>query len=103
VKGAPAYDRAEREQRTSTEGLKKVIPLFVSRTEVELPTSIEQGDALNKALCDVGRRPTYTVFKGQGHLSLGYSVGTTDTSVSGPILEVRRQLKWIGVDADPVD
>jgi triacylglycerol lipase len=97
VKGAPAYfgnDLAEREQRASTEGLKKVtIPLFVSHTEVDLPTSIEQADALNKALCDAGRCPTYTVFKDHGHLSQGYSVGTTDTSVSGPILEVLRKVK----------
>jgi len=97
VKGAPAYfgnDPAEREQRASTEGLKKVtIPLFVSHTEVDLPTSIEQADALNKALCDAGRCPTYTVFKDHGHLSQGYSVGTTDTSVSGPMLEVLQKVK----------
>jgi acetyl esterase/lipase len=97
LKGAPAYfgnDPAEREQRASTEGLKKVtIPLFVSHTEVDLPTSIEQADALNKALCDAGRCPTYTVFKDHGHLSQGYSVGTTDTSVSGPMLEVLQKVK----------
>jgi triacylglycerol lipase len=97
VKGAPAYfgnDPAEREQRTATEGLKKVtIPLFVSHTEVDLPTSSEQADVLNKALCDAGRCPTYTVFKDHGHLSQGYSVGTTDTSVSGPILEFLRTVK----------
>ena len=97
VKGAPAYfgnDPAEREQRASTEGLKKVtIPLFVSHTEVDLPTSIEQADALDKALCDAGRCPTYTVFKDHAHLSQGYSIGTTDTSVSGPILEVLRKVK----------
>jgi len=97
VKGAPAYfgkDPAEREQRTSTEGLKKVtIPLFVSHTEVDLPTSSEQADVLNKALCDAGRCPTYTVFKDHGHLSQGYSFGTTDTSVSGPILEFLRTVK----------
>ena len=97
VKGVPANfgnDPAEREKRTSTEGLKKVtIPLFVSHTEVDLPDSIEQADALNKALCDAGRCPIYTVFKDHGHLSQAYSVGTTDTSVSGPILEVLRKMK----------
>jgi triacylglycerol lipase len=95
--GSPAYfgnDAVEREQRTSTEGLKKVnIPLFVSRTEVDLPTSIEQAEVLNKMLCDAGRCPTYMVFKDHGHLSQGYSIGTTDTSVSGPILEVLRKVK----------
>ncbi len=97
VKGAPAYfgdDPPEYEKRTSTEGLKKAtIPLFVSRTELDLPTSITQGDALNKALCDAGRCPTYMVFKDHSHHSQNYSVGTTDTSVSGPILEILREVK----------
>ena len=97
VKGAPAYfgdDPAEHEKRTSTEGLKKAaIPLFVSRTELDLPTSITQGDALNKALCDAGRCPTYMVFKDHSHHSQNYSIGTTDTSVSGPILDVLLKVK----------
>jgi len=96
-KGAPAYfgtDPADREKRVSTEGLKKVtIPLFVSRTELDTPTAVEQGDALNKALCDAGRCPIYAVFKDHGHLSQLYSVGTADTSVSGPILEFLRKVK----------
>src|SRR6266853_1880288 len=96
-KGAPAYfgtDPADREKRLSTEGLKKVpIPLFVSRTELDTATAVEQADAQNKALCGVGRCPTYVVFKDHSHLSQGYSVGTTDTSVSSPILEVLRKVK----------
>jgi len=96
-KGVPAYfgtDPADREKRVSTEGLKKApIPLFVSRTELDLLTSVEQANALNKALCDAGRCPTYVVFKDHGHLSQGYSVGTTDTSVSAPILEFLRKVK----------
>jgi hypothetical protein len=67
--------------------------LFVSRTELDLLTSVEQANALNKALCDAGRCPTYVVFKDHGHLSQGYSVGTTDTSVSAPILEFLRKVK----------
>src|SRR5205823_8488714 len=95
-KGAPAYfgnDPADREKRASTEGLKKAtIPLFVSRTELDTPTAIEQADALKKALCDAGRCPTYMVSKDHSHLSQGYSVGTTDTSISGPILEFLRKV-----------
>ena len=97
VKGAPAYfgnDPAEREQRVSPEGLRKVtIPLFVSRTELDLPTSVEQADVLNKALCEAGPCPTYKVFKDHSHHSQSYSIGTTDTSVSGPILEFLRKVK----------
>ena len=50
-------------------------------------------DARNALQAYAGRCPTYTVFKDYGHLSQGYSVGTTDTSVSGPILEVLRKVK----------
>ena len=96
-KGVPAYfgnDPAEREKRTSTEGLKKIIiPLFVSRTEADLPESIEQAEVLNKALCDAGRCPNYMVFKDHSHHSQNSSIGTTDTSVSGAILEVLRKAK----------
>jgi predicted esterase len=96
-KGVSAYfgdDPAEREKRASTEGLKKAtIPLFVSHTEVDVPEAIEQAEVLNKVLCDAGRCPTYTVFKDHSHLSQTYSVGTTDTSVSGPILEILRKVK----------
>ena len=97
VKGAPAYfgdDPAEYEKRTSTEGLKNAtIPLFVSRTDLDLPTSVEQADVLNKALCDAGCCPTYTVFKDHSHHSQNSSIGTTDTSVSGPILEFLRKVQ----------
>jgi len=67
--------------------------LFVSRTELDLPTSITQGDALNKPLCDTGRCPNYMVFKDHSHHSQNSSIGTTDTSVSGPILEFLRKVK----------
>ena len=52
-----------------------------------------EADAANKALCDAGRCPTYAVFKDHSHISQGYSVGTADTSVSGPILQVLQQIK----------
>ena len=95
--GVIAYfgtDPAERQKRLSTEGLKQAtIPLFVARTEVDTPAAVEQGDALKKGLCDAGRCPTYVVFKDHNHLSQSYSVGTADTSVSGPILEFLRKVK----------
>jgi len=69
-------------------------PLWDARTEATgIMEAVEQADFLNKALCDAGRCPTYTVFKDHSHLSQTYSVGTTDTSVSGPILEVLRKVK----------
>jgi len=96
-RGGSAYfgnDPKELAERSSTDGLKKVaIPLFISHTEVDLPDAIREADAANKALCDAGRCPIYAVFKDHSHISQGYSVGTADTSVSGPILQVLRQIK----------
>jgi triacylglycerol lipase len=87
-------DPKELQERSSVEGLKKVtIPLFISHTEVDLPEAITQADAIKKALCDAGRCPTYVVFKDHSHISQNYSVGTPDTSVSGPILQFIHQLK----------
>jgi len=57
-----------------------------SHTEVDLPDAITQAEEVKQALCDAGRCPTYVVFKGHSHISQSYSVGTADTSVSGPIL-----------------
>jgi len=96
-RGGSAYfgsDPKELKERSSVEGLKKVtIPLFISHTEVDLPDAITQAEAAKKALCDAGRCPTYAVFKDHSHISQNYSVGTADASVSGPILQVLRQIK----------
>jgi dienelactone hydrolase len=96
-RGASAYfgnDPKELAERSATEGLKKVtIPLVMTHTEVDLPDAVREADAANKALCDAGRCPTYLVFKDHSHISQGYSVGTTDTSVSGPILQVLQKIK----------
>ena len=59
----------------------------------DLVDAIREADQANKALCDAGRCPIYKVFKDHSHISQNYSVGTPDTSVSGPILEVLQQIK----------
>ena len=96
-RGGSAYfgsDPKELQERSALEGMKKVtIPLFISHTEVDLPDAIAQADRAKKALCDAGRCPTYAVFKDHSHISQNYSVGTGDTSVSGPILQFVRQIK----------
>jgi triacylglycerol lipase len=96
-RGASAYfgsDPQELKARSSTEGLKKLtIPLFISHTEVDLPAAIRLAEQTRKALCDAGRCPIYAEFKDHGHISQGYSVGTPDTSVSGPVLQVLQQVK----------
>src|SRR5579871_2267853 len=96
-RGESAYfgtDPKELAERSATEGLKKVtIPMMMSHTEVDLPDAIREADAANKALCDAGRCPIYAVFKDHSHISQGYSIGTPDTSVSGPVLQVLNMVK----------
>ncbi len=90
-RGESAYfgtDPKELKERSSVEGMKKLTtPMFISHTEVDLPDAITQADGVKQALCDAGRCPTYVVFKDHSHISQGYSVGTTDVSVSGPVLQ----------------
>jgi dienelactone hydrolase len=90
-RGGSAYfgsDPKELNERSSVEGMKKLTtPLFISHTEVDLPDAITQADGVKQALCGAGRCPTYLVFKDHSHISQNYSVGTADTSVSGPILK----------------
>lgn len=96
-RGESAYfgtDPKELAERSATEGLKKVtIPMLMSHTEVDLPDAIREADAAKKALCDAGRCPIYAVFKDHSHISQGYSIGTPDTSVSGPVLQVLNMVK----------
>ena len=65
----------------------------MTHTEVDLPEAIKQAEAVKKELCDAGRCPLYAAFKDHSHISQGYSVGTADTSVSGPILELLRKVR----------
>ena len=87
-------DPKELAERSSVEGMKKLnIPLLISHTEVDLPDAILQADAVKKALCDVGHCPTYLVLKDHSHMSQNYSVGTSDVSLSGPVLQFIRNIK----------
>jgi len=87
-------DAKELAERSSVEGMKKLnIPLLISHTEVDLPDAIVQADAVKKALCDVGHCPTYLVLKDHSHMSQNYSVGTSDVSLSGPVLDFIRKIK----------
>ena len=87
-------DPKELAERSSVEGMKKLsIPLLISHTEVDLPDAILQADAVKKALCDVGHCPAYLVLKDHSHMSQNYSVGTSDVSLSGPVLQFIRNIK----------
>jgi dipeptidyl aminopeptidase/acylaminoacyl peptidase len=87
-------DPKELQERSSVEGMKKLtIPLLISHTEVDLPDAIVQADNVKKALCGVGKCPTYLELKDHSHMSQNYSVGTSDVSLSGPALQFIRAIK----------
>jgi hypothetical protein len=60
---------------------------------VDLPDAIVQADQAKKALCDAGHCPTYLVLKDHSHMSQNYSVGPSDVSLSGPVLQFIRKVK----------
>ena len=87
-------DPKELQERSSVKGMKSLtIPLFIARAELDLPDEITQAEDIKMSLCDAGHCPTYTVHKDHNHFSQLYSVGTADTSVSGPILQFLRGIK----------
>jgi triacylglycerol lipase len=80
-------DPALLQQRSVWNGIDRVtIPLFVSRTELDPPEFVAQAERLRDVMCKAGHCGDYAVFNGHSHISQTVSVGTTDTTVSGPVL-----------------
>jgi triacylglycerol lipase len=74
-------------ERSSVEGLKKAnIPLFFTRAEWDPPNQMQQGDMINKVLCDAGKCPTFHFMKGHNHMSQVFSVGTSETQLTDLLL-----------------
>jgi len=87
-------DPKELQERSSVEGVKRLaIPLLISYAEVDVPEAIAQADNVRKALCSVGKCPAYLEIKDHSHVSQIFSVGTADTSMSGPVLHFVRTIK----------
>lgn len=80
-------DPATFKERSSLPGLLKTdVPLFVTRAELDPPRIAAQGDKLDKALCAVGKCPTFMVSKGHNHMSQVFSVNTSEHQLTDPIL-----------------
>ncbi len=74
-------------ERSSVEGLKKTtIPLFFTRAEWDPPGQMQQGDMIDKVLCDAGKCPTFHFMKGHNHMSQVFSVGTSETQLTDLLL-----------------
>jgi triacylglycerol lipase len=86
----PAATLAE---RSSTAGLiKSKVPLLVAHAELDPEFMVADAETLNAALTKAGRPHDYLVAAKHGHMSESYSVGTTDESVSGPVLAFIRKV-----------
>ncbi len=94
-KGAAAQpDAATQLARSNLPGLiNSKLPFFVSTAELDPPSIIAFAEAVRDQLCKGGRCPTYVVFKDHSHISEVMSPGTSDTSVTGPILKWMKSVK----------
>jgi len=80
-------DAAKVAEVNAVEGLKKTdIPLFFTRAEWDMPNQMQQGDMIDKTLCDAGKCPTFHLMKGHNHMSQVYSVGTSETQLTDLML-----------------
>lgn len=93
-RGQAQPDAATQLARSNLPGLvKSGLPFFVSVAELDPPNIIAFAGTLRDQLCQAGRCPTYAEFKDHSHISEVMSPNTSDTSVTGPILEWMRSIK----------
>jgi len=75
-------------ERSSLAGLTKLrVPIFFSHGEIDPPSFVQQAAELKEALCKEGHCAPDVLVPKHGHMSEIYSVNTTDTSLTGPIVE----------------
>ena len=75
-------------ERSSLPGLLKTpIPLLVTDAELDPEMFQKQAEELTQRRSEIGRPILRVYLHGHSHLSEGYAVGTSDESLSGPVLE----------------
>jgi Carboxylesterase family len=82
--------------RSSLPELKKAdFKLLIVSGELDPKALLAFSQTLHDALCAAGgaQCPKYLVLKGQSHMSLGFSIDTPDTAVSGPVLTFIRNTR----------
>jgi acetyl esterase/lipase len=74
-------------ERTPFDGLMRVgTPLLLGYAEFDTPRLEDQALRLHDALCKVGRCPVLAKLMGQNHMSLAYSLGSSDRTVGDVLL-----------------
>ncbi|HEY5411696.1 MAG TPA: alpha/beta hydrolase [Caulobacteraceae bacterium] len=66
--------------------VKSSTPIYLVNAEYDPPFMISYGESLDKALTDAHHPHGRQVLKDHGHLSEGLAVGTSDVSLTGPLL-----------------
>jgi triacylglycerol lipase len=61
-------------------------PIYLVNAEYDPPFMLAYGESLDKALTAAGRKHGRQVLKDHGHLSEGMAVGTSDVSLTAPLL-----------------
>ena len=85
-------DAAKVAMVNAVEGLKKTdIPLLFTRAEWDMESQMQQGDMINKTLCDAGKCPVFRLMKGHNHMSQVYSIGTSETQLTEIMLPFIQQ------------
>ncbi len=101
--GGPPVDAATRLERSSLPELKKTsVKIILANAELDpgADPAVDGGimpfnKILHDELCKEGPAhcPTLLYFKGESHMSEVFSVGTSDKTVSGPILAWMKKIK----------
>lgn len=82
-------------ERSPIDGLGKLtIPSMLVYAELDPQPFVAQFEKLAAAMADApGGRPRTLLLDKHSHLSLGYSIGTDDTALTGPVLDFMKGLK----------
>jgi len=101
--GGPPVDAATRLERSSLPELKKTsVKIILANAELDpgVDPAVDGGimpfnKMLHDELCKEGPShcPTLLYFKGESHMSEVFSIGTSDKTVSGPILAWMKKIK----------
>jgi len=82
------YFGAQATEHSSLPGLAATqTPYMVIVAELDPVGFHEQAGKLMNAVCGAGHCPPYVLLRDHGHMSGNYAVNTTDTSLSGAVLE----------------
>jgi acetyl esterase/lipase len=78
-------------ERSSLAGLvKSTTPLLLNDAELDPPTFAGESQRVAEGRAQAGRPVSYFQLKGHSHISETYAVGTSDESLSGPVLQFIR-------------